>query len=260
MPRARADLTDAPGLSYNAPVMTDEAIPDGQRHPRHNATSPAPDAHPRRASISPLTVKRLSLYLRCLEQLAEDGRATVSSQQLANALDLTAAQVRKDLGYFGQFGRRGVGYHVDDLVQRLRGIFGTDKVWNVAVVGVGSLGRALLGYKGFLKKGFRLAAAFDSAPAKIGRTFGGVTVRAMAHLPSSVKRQRLRLAILAVPVEAAQQVTDAICDAGIKAILNFVPATLNVSDDVAVIPVDLAVQLEQLSYLVNAPGRDRRAR
>jgi len=240
--------------------MSGEAIPGGRRHARHHAKPPAPIAQPRRASISPLTVKRLSLYLRCLEQLAEDGRATVSSQQLADALGLTAAQVRKDLGYFGQFGRRGVGYHVDDLVRRLRGIFGTDEVWNVAVVGVGSLGRALLGYKGFLKKGFRLAAAFDSAPGKIGRTFGGVTVRAMAHLPSAVKRQRLRLAILAVPVEAAQEVADAICDAGIKAILNFVPATLTVAEDIAVIPVDLAVQLEQLSYLVNAPAGGRRAR
>ena len=206
----------------------------------------------RRERISPLTVKRLSLYLRCLEDLAGQGEPTVSSRQLAKALGLTSAQVRKDLAYFGQFGRPGVGYPVSDMAARLRKIFGTEEVWEVAVVGAGSIGRALLGFKRFGQKGFRLAAAFDSDPAKIGKKIGGVLVRPMGELASTIEKHRIRVAILAVPAGAAQAVAEALCQAGVKGILNFAPARLDVPEGIAVIPVDLAATLQQLSYFVNA--------
>ncbi len=226
-----------------------------KNRPRVNAQKPA-----RRSAISPLTVKRLSLYLRYLEELAAVEQSTVSSRQLGEALGLTDAQVRKDLAYFGQFGRPGVGYYVNELAEQLRKIFGTDTVRDVAVIGAGRLGRALLGHKGFLRKGFRLSAAFDNNPAKIGRKFDGVTVQAMPELAESVRSGRFRLAIIAVPIEAAQEVTDDLCRAGIRGILNFAPVTLSLPPDVAVVPVDLAVQLEQLSYFAVSPGAQRRRR
>ena len=214
----------------------------------------------RTSTISPLTVKRLSLYLRCLDNLAGQGMTTISSRQLGDALGLTAAQVRKDLAQFGQFGRPGVGYQVADLTDKLRVIFGTDKSWNVALVGVGSLGRALLRYRGFRLKGFQLTAAFDRAPGKIGRKFGGVVVQSMSRLAEVVKANQVRLAMLAVPAEAAQDVADQLCRAGIRGILNFAPVNLNVPAGVAVIPVDLAVQIEQLSYFVSSANENNSRR
>ena len=213
----------------------------------------------RRSGISPITVKRLSLYLRYLEELAGEGRPKVSSQQLGKALGLTDAQVRKDLAYFGQFGRPGVGYQVAELAERLRTIFGTDRASNVAVVGIGNLGRALLRYKGWLRKGFRLVAAFDSASSKIGRKFGDIVVEPMGAFARSAKARRVRLAILAVPASVAQEVAEQVAQAGVEGILNFAPITLNVPTGVAVVPVDLAVQLEQLSYLAGSP-RERGSR
>jgi len=215
------------------------------------ASSPRTDGRNsrRRKGSPPPAVRRLSLYLRHLEQLADSGRATVSSRQLGEALSTTDAQVRKDLAHFGQFGRPGVGYYVAELAEHLRKIFGTDEVRNVAVIGAGSLGQALLGHKGFLKKGFRLAAAFDTDPSKVGKSFGTVRVQSMSDLASAVQAGRFSLAILAVPITAAQEVTDLLCRAGIRGILNFAPVQLTVPEGIAVVPVDLAVQLEQLSYV-----------
>jgi len=209
----------------------------------------------RRAAISPLTVRRLSLYLRCLDHLAAEGVTTVSSRQLGDALGLTAAQVRKDLAQFGQFGRPGVGCHIADLAGRLRGIFGTDRRWELALVGVGSLGRALLRYRGFRDKGFHISAAFDTAAGKVGRKYGEVVVQRMSRLASVVAEKGIRLAVLTVPAAAAQDVADQLCRAGIRGILNFAPANLNVPEGVTVVPVDMAAQIEQLSYFVNSPNR-----
>lgn len=204
-----------------------------------------------------MAVKRISLYLRHVEALAEKDQPTVSSQQLGKALGLTDTQVRRDLACFGQFGRPGVGYPVGDLTGQLRAIFGTDRVWNVAVVGVGCLGRALLRYKGFAGKGFRPKAAFDSDAKKVGKKFSEVVIQPMSELTGTIKKGRIRLAILAVPAEAAQDAADRLCRAGIRGILNFAPVILTVPAGVAVIPVDLAVQLEQLSYIVNATGKKK---
>jgi len=213
------------------------------------------DAQSGRNPIPSLVVKRLSLYLGYFEQLDEKGVSTTSSRQLADALGLSAAQVRKDLGYLGQFGRPGVGYHVPGMVMQLRKVFGTNKVWNMAVVGVGSLGRALLRYKGFPKRGFRPVAAFDITKSKIGRKYGDITVQPMSELESTIKAKRIRLAILAVPARAAQEVAQRLSKAGVKGILNFAPVSMNLSGNTAVVSVDLAIQLEQLSYLVNTLTR-----
>ena len=202
----------------------------------------------RQGRISRPTVRRLSLYLRHLEDIAQQGRTTTSSRKLADALGLTDAQVRKDLASFGQFGQPGVGYQVDRLIARLREIFGTEEVSDVVLVGVGSIGRALLGFKGFLHKGFRFVAAFDAAAAKIGRKIGGIPVQPMEELAGTVRSKRIRLAVLAVPAPAAQEVADALCEAGIRGILNFAPIRLEVPEGIVVIPVDLAAMLQQLNY------------
>jgi redox-sensing transcriptional repressor len=192
------------------------------------------------------------LYLRRLERLSEKGIEKVSSRDLADLLHITAAQLRKDLAYFGQFGRPGVGYRIRPLIDELRRIFGTDQIRRVAVVGIGDLGSALLHYRVFRKRRFDLTAAFDIAPAKIGRQVGQVTIQHINELHKVVRANDIKLAIIATPAEAAQQVADMLCEAGIKGILNFAPTTLQTPPDVAVKPVDLASSLEQLSFQVHA--------
>jgi redox-sensing transcriptional repressor len=196
-------------------------------------------------------VRRLSLYLRQLEAFKQMDRRTVSSKQLGEALALTDAQVRKDLAYFGQFGHPGIGYRVDELIAQVRRILGTDKTWEVLLVGAGHLGQALLAYKGFERKGFRLAAVFDCDPSKVGTTRGSFVIQPMEELETSVRKLGIRLGIIAVPAEYAQKVADQLVTAGIRGILNFAPLSLNVPPEVGVSSVDLAVQLEQLSFQVN---------
>ncbi len=197
-------------------------------------------------------VQRLSLYLRRLEELAREGVQKVSSRDLADHLHITAAQLRKDLAYFGQFGRPGVGYRVGPLIHELRHILGTDQTRRVVVVGAGDLGRALLRYRGLRSKGFHVVGAFDIAASKIGRQFGNVTVRHIDDLPAVVRKYDVRLGVIATPSSAAQKVADMLCEAGVKGILNFAPTTLQTPTDVAVGPVDLAATLEQLSFQVLA--------
>lgn len=198
------------------------------------------------------TAQRLSLYLRQLEQLARQDIKKVSSKGLAERLHVTAAQVRKDLAHFGQFGRPGVGYSVGPLIDHLRRILGTDHTWRVIVVGMGDLGRALLRYRGFRSRGFDLVGAFDTAPSKIGRKFGDVTVKHIDELPEVLRKHDVRLAVIATPASAAQGVAQLLCQAGIKGILNFAPITLETPPGVAVSSVDLAATLEQLSFQIHA--------
>lgn len=208
-------------------------------------------------SIPLLAVRRLSLYLRQLEALARDGRATISSRELGKALGLTDAQVRKDLAYFGQFGHPGIGYRVDEVIQRVKRILGTDRTWNTALIGAGNLGQALLAYRGFERKGFRLVAIFDSDRAKVGSRpdrIENVAVQHISDLPRTVARLKVMLAMIAVPAAAAQAVADQLVSAGVRGILNFAPVALAVPDSVAVSSVDLAVRLEQLSFQVNSMG------
>ena len=201
-------------------------------------------------------VRRLSLYLRQLESFHKKDRRTISSKQLGESLGLTDAQVRKDLAYFGQFGHPGIGYRVDDLIAQVRKILGTDKTWNVLLIGAGNLGRALMAYRGFDAKGFRLVAVFDADPSKVGKKIAPFTVQGLADLNETIAREHIRLAILAVPADAAQQVTDQLVAAGIRGILNFAPVNITVPPNIALNAVDLAVQLEQLSFQANLSPTD----
>jgi len=205
----------------------------------------------RNESVPNPAVRRLSLYLRQLETFRQKGRRTISSKQLGASLNLTDAQVRKDLAYFGQFGHPGVGYRVDDLIVQVKHILGTDKTSNVLLVGAGNLGRALAAYRGFDAKGFRLVAVFDSDSAKIGQRHGEFSVQPMSQVAGAVAKLNIRLGIIAVPADVAQDVADQLIAAGVRGLLNFAPVSLHVPADVAINAVDLAVQLEQLSFQVN---------
>jgi redox-sensing transcriptional repressor len=196
-------------------------------------------------------VRRLSLYLRQLEAFGRKDRRTISSKQLGESLGLTDAQVRKDLAYFGQFGHAGIGYRVDDLIAQLKHILGTDKNWNVLLVGAGNLGRALMAYEGFNVKGFRLVAVFDADPHLAGKRQGSFVIQPLSELKQTVSRLSIRLGMLAVPGDGAQAVAEQLVEAGIRGLLNFAPVSLIVPDHVALTSVDLAVQLEQLSFQVN---------
>jgi redox-sensing transcriptional repressor len=209
---------------------------------------------PRPESIPDPAVRRLSLYLRQLETFKRKERRTISSKQLGESLGLTDAQVRKDLAYFGQFGHPGIGYRVDELIGQVKRILGTDKVWNVVLVGAGNLGRALGAYRGFNAKGFNVVSVFDNDPGKIGKKLGAFTVQPLSEMPASVQKHAIRLGIIGVPADAAQDVADQLIAAGIRGLLNFAPVSLSVPRDVALSSVDVAVQLEQLSFQVNVPG------
>ncbi len=206
---------------------------------------------PRPESIPNPAVRRLSLYLRQLESFQRKERRTISSKQLGESLGLTDAQVRKDLAYFGQFGHPGIGYRVDELIAQVKRILGTDRTWNIMLVGAGNIGRALSSYRGFMAKGFRLVAVFDNDPGKVGRRLGPFTIQALADLAPVVQREQIRLAILAVPADNAQDVADQVVAAGVRGLLNFAPVSITVPPDVALNAVDLAVQLEQLSFQVS---------
>ncbi len=200
--------------------------------------------------VSKAVVSRLSLYLRELQRLVRERRETISSVELGRRLGCTAAQVRKDLANFGQFGRRGVGYRCDELAHAIRRILGTDEPLSVALVGVGNLGRALLGYRGFSRQGFRFVAAFDADADKVGLRVEDIAVHALSDLPKMVRHHKIRLGVIAVPAAAAQEVAEAMSAAGIEGILNFAPVTISLPPDVRQVGVDVAIELEQLAFSV----------
>jgi redox-sensing transcriptional repressor len=203
-------------------------------------------------------VSRLSLYLRELQHLVRDGHETTSSTQLGRMLGFTDAQVRKDLAYFGQFGYPGIGYRCQELIDAVKGILGTDQSWPLAIVGLGNLGRALLNYRGFQHQGFRIVAAFEVDPAKVGSQVDGIPIYHLEDCTEVVQQYGIRLAVIAVPGPAAQGVADSLVKAGVEGILNFAPVTLNLPKHVNTVGVDLAIELEQLSFSVvskaNKPG------
>jgi redox-sensing transcriptional repressor len=205
--------------------------------------------------IPEMTIRRLSIYTRCLQQLEEDGVKTISSQELAERFSLNSAQVRKDLAYFGEFGVRGIGYYVVGLKAELQRILGLDREWAVALVGFGNLGSALFHYKGFSRQGFRIAVIVDDDPAKIGRDVDTVPVVPSRDMAREIKARGIQIAIVAVPPEAAQTVTEQLVAAGIKAVLNFAPSRLRVGRDVRLKNVDLSIELETLSFYLAKGGR-----
>lgn len=201
-------------------------------------------------AVPKAVVNRLSLYLRELQHLAADDRKTTSSGELGGLLGFTDAQVRKDLAYFGHFGYPGVGYRCEELIEAIRKILGTDRVWPVAIVGIGNLGNALLGYKGFSLQSFEIVAAFDVDPAKVGTKVSGVEVFPLERLAEIAKERGVKLGMIAVPASAAQWVADQLVAAGIEGIVNFAPVTINLPNHVSLVGVDLAIELEQISFAV----------
>jgi redox-sensing transcriptional repressor len=216
--------------------------------PRRLAGSKAADDKP--SSVSKAVVSRLSLYLRELQRVAREGHDTISSVALGQRLGCTDAQVRKDLANFGQFGHRGVGYRCNELIEAIRRILGTHEPWAVALVGVGNLGRALLGYRGFPRQGFRFVAALDADPKKVGLEVEGLRVHPLDDLPRIVRHHKIRLGVIAVPASAAQEVADRMAAAGIEGILNFAPVTISLPAAVSQVGVDVAIELEQLAFSV----------
>src|SRR6266511_454946 len=200
--------------------------------------------------ISPSTVRRLSLYLRFLEQWAAQGgdRATISSGELAKLGGTTSAQVRKDLSFFGSFGKRGLGYGVVELAAKIRDILGLKRAYRVVLVGAGKMGGALVQYRGFRDRGFHIAAIYDQDARKVGSRWNGLVVRDVKHLETDLKKEPTDIAIVATPAEAAQGVVDRLVRCGVKAILNFAPVPLVVPRDVEVKTVNMALELETLSY------------
>jgi redox-sensing transcriptional repressor len=210
--------------------------------------------------VSESTIARLSLYLRLLSEVQADGVATLSSEALARRCGTTAAQVRKDLSLFGTFGKRGLGYSVDELVTELRSILGLGRRWRVALVGAGRIGVALLGYEDFRKQGFFIEALFDADPAKVGLRRHGLVVQADEEMESVLSAGGIDIVIVAVPSEVAQSVVDRVVAVGVRGILNFAPTKLNVPAGVSLKNVNMAMELEALSYaLANSEKRVRPA-
>lgn len=204
--------------------------------------------------VSDTTVRRLSLYLRILEELEERAIPTVSSEQLAAGAGTTAAQVRKDLSLFGSFGKRGLGYAVPELARELAEILGVDRSWRVALVGAGRIGSALFEYAGFRERGFEIVTVLDSDPEKVGDVWGDVRVRDVAELEDAIRSEGVEMAVVAVPAAAAQAVVERAVAAGVRGIMNFAPTQLRIPEGVALKDVNLVMELEALTFSVIQDG------
>jgi redox-sensing transcriptional repressor len=198
--------------------------------------------------IADSTVRRLSAYLRFLEDFEHRGLTTISSEELARRGGTTSAQVRKDLSFFGSFGKRGLGYSVPELAGRLREILGLGREWRVIIVGAGKIGAALAQYRGFRQRGFNILATYDNNPEKVGRRLEGIPVRDFNQIERDIQREHPDIVVLTVPGDEAQAVLDRVVKAGVKAILNFAPTQLQAPPDVAVKTVNMAMELEGLSF------------
>jgi len=200
--------------------------------------------------IPDIVVSRLPIYLRALSRMALEGLEVTSSQELGKRLGISSAQIRKDLSHFGEFGKQGTGYKINYLTDQLRRILKVEREWAVALVGVGDLGHALVRYNGFRDRGFRITLLFDNDPAKVGSQLDGFTIYDAAQMRSLIRERHIALAMVAVPAEAAQGVTDELVKAGIKGILNYAPINLTVPDDVRVQYIDPVVHLQRMTYYV----------
>jgi len=198
--------------------------------------------------VPDIVVGRLPLYLRALSQMLEEGKTITSSQELGERLGISSAQIRKDLSQFGEFGKQGTGYSITYLTEQLRLILKVDRLWDVALVGVGDLGRAVANYAGFQHRGFRIVAMYDNDPAKIGKQVGPFVIEDSAGLVEQVRRKGIHVAMLAVPAAAAQEVTDRLVEAGIHAILCYAPTSIAVPDRVKVQYIDPVLHLQRMTY------------
>ncbi|MEZ4517423.1 MAG: redox-sensing transcriptional repressor Rex [Chloroflexota bacterium] len=199
--------------------------------------------------IPDIVIGRLPLYLRELNRMVQEpDRVTASSHELAERLGISSAQIRKDLSHFGEFGKQGTGYHIQYLIDRLTEILHLTQEWPVVVVGAGFLGHALASYRGFQHRGFHITAVFDNDPEKIGKEVGGLVIQDSANLEAAVREAGIQMAILSVPAAVAQDITDKLAAAGVKAILSYAPVSLNPPDGVIISYSDPVVQLQQMSY------------
>lgn len=203
-------------------------------------------------NIPDIVIQRLPVYLQALNQLLREGKAVVSSAELGHLVDVSAAQIRKDLSYFGGFGKQGSGYNVISLLENIRAILHLNQIWPVAIVGVGNLGQALLRYQGFARKGFEIVLACDNNPELIGSTISGLQIQDVRNLAEHLRQLNIQVAVLTVPAGCAQPVTDMLVSYGIKAILNYAPLVLKVPESVHVINIDPVVKLQTLTYYLEA--------
>ncbi|MEX2583779.1 MAG: redox-sensing transcriptional repressor Rex [Gemmatimonadota bacterium] len=212
-------------------------------------------ADERSAKISESAVRRLSIYLRLLQEADSLGQETISSEELAERGGTTAAQVRKDLSLFGSFGKRGLGYAVGELLRELREILGLDRSWRVALVGAGKIGSALISYRNFQLRGFNIEAVFDTDPEKVGQSWGADTILNDARMELVLAEKEIDIVVLAVPADAAQAVTDRVVSSGVSAILNFAPVRLRVPEGVSLRNVDMVVEMEGLAFSLTSELR-----
>lgn len=198
--------------------------------------------------IAESTVRRLSMYLRYLEDFDEIGQLTASSDELAQLCGTTPAQVRKDLSFFGSFGKRGLGYQVHELTEHLREILGLSRSWQVVIIGAGKIGSALAEYRGFRQRGFTVIGVYDKNPAKVGLPWGDAVIQDIGELEDNVQRHQVDIAVIAIPADDAQAVVDRVIASGVRAILNFAPTQIHVPPHIAVKTVNMAMELEGLSF------------
>lgn len=202
--------------------------------------------------IPEVVIERLPVYARALDEMMARGREVVSSQELGTQLGVTPAQIRKDLSYFGRFGKQGRGYNVRRLMEELRQILGLEREWSLALVGVGRLGEAILSYGGFYPQGFHIVEAFDSSPSMIGRQVGEITVKNVAELAATLQRRHIDIGIVAVPAEYAQQVIDTLVSSGVRSILNYAPIAARSPAHVHIRHIDPVLALQSMTYYLKA--------
>lgn len=201
-----------------------------------------------KSSIPEVVVARLPVYIQKLNQLVREGREIVSSQEMAEHLGVSSAQIRKDLSFFGGFGKQGTGYNVINLLESLRGILSLNQIWEVVLVGVGHLGQALLSYQGFSRNGFEIVMAFDNDPKIIGKTFAGIKVTDVNEMQNHICPRSVPIAILTVPAGNAQEMADQLIRCGVKAILNYAPVTLKVPEGIRLANIDPVLSLQTITY------------
>jgi redox-sensing transcriptional repressor len=201
-----------------------------------------------KSSIPEVVVARLPVYIQKLNQLVREGREIVSSQEMAEHLDVSSAQIRKDLSFFGGFGKQGTGYNVINLLESLRSILNLNQIWEVVLVGVGHLGQALLSYQGFSRNGFEIVMAFDNDPKIIGKTFAGIKVTDVNEMQNHICPRGVPIAILTVPAGNAQEIADQLIGCGVKAILNYAPVTLKVPEGIRLANIDPVLSLQKLTF------------
>jgi redox-sensing transcriptional repressor len=199
-------------------------------------------------NIPDIIISRLPVYLRALQRLSEQGVQTTSSQELGEKVGISAAQIRKDLSQFGEFGKQGTGYYIPFLIDKIRNILKVDRIWEVAVVGMGDMGHAIVRYQGFKNRGFRVVMAFDNDPAKVGSEVAGFVIKDTSTLVEELRKARIVIVMLTVPASAAQEITNKLVEAGVKSILNYAPVSLNVPAQVKVQYIDPAIGLQRMTY------------